>query len=101
MNDKKAVWMATAIWNLIIYGICLWLQKMLFCEIFFLAGTVICSVLYWGKREKVYWKEIGSVFIICAIFGLRYLPAIQMQGVGLVVLLIWFAFLEYYRKSGE
>lgn len=101
MNDKKVVWIATAICNLIIYGICLCLRKMLFCEIFFLAGTVIFSVLYWAKREKAYWKEIGSVFIICTIIGLRYLPTIQMQGIGLAILLIWYAFLQYYRKSGE
>lgn len=98
---KKFVWIVTALCNLVICGLlCIWLDKCRICEYVYLAGTVIFSLLYWfywRKRGKIYLKEIGSAFTLCAMFGLQYLSNIKLQGILLGVLILWFAVLEYRK----
>lgn len=101
MNDKKTfVWMITAVCSLMIYVLfCICLGKFMICEYIYIAGTIICGLLYLQKRKKVYLREISLVFTICAIWGLQYFSAIQIQGILFAILIIWAAFLQRYGKA--
>lgn len=99
-NKRILVQLVTFLCNFIIYALfCLWSEKYMICEYFYIAGTVIFSLLYFLNRKKTYLKEISFSFTLCAILGLVYLSSIQMQGILFAALIICCACLQYYDQS--
>lgn len=88
----------TFIFNILIYFLfCTKLQNGLLCEIIYIVGMLLFSLLFYLKQQKTY-QQIAMICHLFAIYGLKYIENNLLSGVLLVLFVISLAFLYRYQN---